>query len=69
MDKKRCATCKYWEREVGCCRRASSEDGRAEDKDTMMAAYDYEGYSAWLETLPDFYCAMWEKREEADSES
>jgi len=81
MSKKRCETCKYWEdaqevdrvwgatpKKVGYCRRAGSEDGRVKDKDTMMVALDYEGYSAWLATVPGFSCAMWEKREEGDNE-
>jgi len=34
----------------------------------MMVAADYEDHMAWLETLPNFGCTMWEKREEDGNE-
>jgi len=81
MDKKRCKTCKYWEkaqevswawgpapRWVGYCTRAASRSGVAQDEKTMMVAADYEDHMAWLETLPNFGCTMWEKRKGNNNE-
>ena len=70
---KTCKTCAFWKSrgvtpgpgvvfEYGLCKRIADADTHPVDcRDAICV--DYEGYSAWVETGPDFGCTLWEKAE------
>lgn len=70
----RCETCRFWRHEhdddpidpkrpTGVCTKGATSEWELEDKTTLAAAYDHEGYGATLRTMPTFGCVMHEPRE------
>lgn len=64
---KRCKTCKFWERENsdsewGSCLKTITMNGNPDNQDSLAIAYDFEGYTAELQTSAKFGCVQWERK-------
>jgi hypothetical protein len=63
---KRCKNCKFWDDAKngwGSCKLTWTTNMHPDHEQSLAIAYDFEGYSAQLNTHQTFGCVQWEKKE------